>query len=122
MKKFGDIMKELRNEANLTQQELAQKFNVHKGTISHYEKSDRFPDQDMLIKIAEYFNVSVDYLLGRVNEKDSIEIKQVVEGRDIRLEVDKNVYPDGMTHEQVIGVLEQLKKMGMDFTKINKED
>lgn len=128
MATFGQRFKSLRLATELNQEELANDFNkkhnynFSKSAISQYENDKRIPEIDALIAFADYFDVSLDYLLGRVEKKDSIEIKQVVEGRDIRLEVDKNVYPDGMTHEQVIGVLEQLKKMGMDFTKINKED
>ncbi|MDF2578372.1 MAG: DNA-binding helix-turn-helix protein [Chlamydiales bacterium] len=121
MKTFGNIMKELRNEATLTQQELANILNVHKGTISHYEKSDRFPDQDMLIKIAEYFNVSVDYLLGRVEQRTFVMHKDNVEGHEVEYSLDKDKYPDGLNHEEVLKLLEQLKEMGMDFSKFKKD-
>lgn len=63
-------MKQLRllREANhLTQSELAKSFKISPSTIAMYERGERKPDPDMLLKIADFFNVSTDYLLGREN-------------------------------------------------------
>jgi transcriptional regulator with XRE-family HTH domain len=62
---FGDILKELRIDSGLTQDEFAEKFNISGTAISKYETGEREPNFDLLIKLADYFNVSVDYLLGR---------------------------------------------------------
>lgn len=62
---FGEILKKLRIERDLNQVEFAKIFNVAKGTVSNWENNNRFPDKDMLNKIADYFDVSVDFLLGR---------------------------------------------------------
>jgi transcriptional regulator with XRE-family HTH domain len=113
---------DLRNEIGKTQSQLADDLDISRSTIAMIESGERKPGYDLLMKIADYFNISLDYLLGRVEEKDSIVVKHVVEGRDIKLEVDMKEYPDGLTHEQVVEILEKLKGMGMDFRKINKED
>ncbi len=70
MKKFGNVLKELRNEKHLTGEELGKKLNVTKVAISNWENGNRTPDTDMLKKIANYFEVSLDYLLGRTDERN----------------------------------------------------
>ncbi|RKI36739.1 XRE family transcriptional regulator [bacterium D16-51] len=61
---FAHRLRALRQEKNLTQTELAKKMNVAKTTIASYEQGKNEPNLSMLIKIADYFNVSIDYLLG----------------------------------------------------------
>ena len=61
---FGRILKEERIKAGLTQKELAAKIGVTKSVISYYELSERSPSPEVLIKLANIFHVSADYLLG----------------------------------------------------------
>lgn len=61
----GDIIKTLRKESGLTQIEFAKIFKISSGTIAMWETNKRQPDYETLNKIADFFNVSVDYLLGR---------------------------------------------------------
>ena len=65
MKSFGLRLKHLRIEKGLTQDELAKKLGVAKSTISLYETNAREPNFNMLTRIADFFNVTVDGLLGR---------------------------------------------------------
>lgn len=58
-------LKELRKKKGLSQLRLATDLNTTQNTISRYETGEREPGIDELIKIADYFNVSVDYLIGR---------------------------------------------------------
>lgn len=60
---FGDRLRNLRKEAGLTQQELAEKANVSKSVISFYEHKDRAPSPEVLKRFAEIFSVSTDFLL-----------------------------------------------------------
>lgn len=64
---FQNRLKQLREENNLTQLELAQKFNITSQTISQYERGIRTPDFNLLNSITDFFGVSVDYLLGRTD-------------------------------------------------------
>jgi transcriptional regulator with XRE-family HTH domain len=66
---FGGMkrLKELREYRKITQLNLAQEFNVSQSTIAMWEAGKRDPDSDMVRKLADYFNVSIDYLLGRSN-------------------------------------------------------
>ena len=58
-------LKELRRKKGLSQLRLATDLNTTQNTISRYETGEREPGIDELIEIADYFNVSVDYLIGR---------------------------------------------------------
>lgn len=70
---FGDRLKLLREDLGLTQKELASVLLISPSTIGMYEQNYRMPDSEMLIRIADLFKVSVDYLLGRVNPYVSID-------------------------------------------------
>ena len=63
---FGELLANLRTTQRLTQRELADVLYVTPGTISNYEKGVHMPDAEKLIAIADYFRVSIDYLMGRV--------------------------------------------------------
>ena len=64
---FNETLKTLRLSHNLNQVQLAQKLNVSKQTISNWENNNIQPSIDMLIKIADTFSVTTDYLLEREN-------------------------------------------------------
>lgn len=57
-------LKELRISRGITQEELAKHLNISNSAVGMYEQGRREPNQDMLKKMAEFFNVSVDYLIG----------------------------------------------------------
>ena len=61
---FSKNLKALRLEAHISQAELAEKMGVGQRTVSNWELGARQPDYDTLVKIAKYFEVSTDYLLG----------------------------------------------------------
>ena len=63
--KFFEQLSTLREENNLSRAQLAEQLNVSVRLISYWENGQRECDFDMLIKIADLFSVSVDYLLGR---------------------------------------------------------
>lgn len=60
-------LKELRQNKKISQLKLSLDLNMNQNTISRYETGEREADYKTLIKIADYFNVSIDYLLGRTN-------------------------------------------------------
>ena len=61
-------IKELREEHRLTQKELAEKIGVAQSNISRWEKEEMEPAAGFVIKLADYFEVSADYLLGRTDD------------------------------------------------------
>lgn len=60
---FGTRLKQLRLSEKLTQTELADILHVQKSSISRYENDKQIPEVNLLIKLADYFKVSVDFLL-----------------------------------------------------------
>lgn len=58
-------IKILREELNMTQQELADKLDGAKSTVAMYEKGDRKPSMEVLLKLSEIFDCSIDYILGK---------------------------------------------------------
>lgn len=60
-------LKELRTSRKISQVKLAMDLNLSQNSISRYENGEREADYDTLVAIADYFNVSVDYLLGRTD-------------------------------------------------------
>jgi len=62
---YGERLKALRSTMGLSQQELAHKLNINRSTYARYELGQTQPDFETLQKIADFFNVTVDYLLGR---------------------------------------------------------
>jgi transcriptional regulator with XRE-family HTH domain len=62
---FGERLQALRKEKGLTGEELGKIFSVTKSAVSNWENKNRFPDENMLKKLAEFFNVTLDYLFGR---------------------------------------------------------
>ena len=60
-------LKELRKKRGISQVRLALDLNTTQNSISRYETGERQADYDMLIAIADYFGVSIDYLLGRTD-------------------------------------------------------
>lgn len=63
-------IKKLREEFHMTQQELADKLNGAKSTVAMYENETRKPSMEVLIKLSEIFNCSIDYLLGKSDIKN----------------------------------------------------
>ena len=62
-------LKELRKQNKISQLKMALDLNMNQNTISRYENMEREADYATLIRLADYFDVSLDYLLGRTNEK-----------------------------------------------------
>ncbi len=62
-----DILSELRKDRHLSQKQMAAMLHVSSGTISNYETGRYAPSYETLVKLADFFDVSTDYLLGRTN-------------------------------------------------------
>ncbi len=62
--KIGDKLTYLRNSNNLSQAELAKKLNISRSSIGMFESNARTPTTDTLVRYAQFFNVSIDYLMG----------------------------------------------------------
>lgn len=68
MANFTDRLQALKVERNLLQKDIAQAAEISLRTYQRYESGERLPDTNVLSKLADYFNVSTDYLLGRSDD------------------------------------------------------
>ncbi|RXM79264.1 XRE family transcriptional regulator [Clostridium tetani] len=66
---FKDRLKGLREDRDLTQEQLAEFLKITRSALGNYETGLREPDISTLVKISNFFNVSLDYLLCRTNTK-----------------------------------------------------
>lgn len=67
MEKVNERIKELRKLKNITQKQLAQFVNLSERGIQNYELGLRSPTCEVLIALADYFDISIDYLVGRTD-------------------------------------------------------
>lgn len=67
MKRFGERLKELRTEKGLLQKDLAKILGTTNSSVCDWETDRAQPDMEMLVKLADYFEVTTDYLLGRTD-------------------------------------------------------
>jgi len=70
MSNFGKRLRELRNEKNLTQDEFGSALHLTQSIIAHYEANRKQPSNQTITQMADFFAVSVDYLLGRTNNRN----------------------------------------------------
>lgn len=99
-------LKQLRAECNLSQSEFADVFGLSKSCISKYEQGTRQMDISTLIRIADYFDKSTDYVLGR--EKNEVQVRP---DQDLAKKYAK--YEDLIMLYDALDVYEQHRAMGI---------
>lgn len=104
MKTLGDSIKYLRSQLGWSQKKLAEELNLSQQAIGKWETGLSEPDSETLSKLATIFDVSVDYLLGRTDDKNGI----ALEGVYFRLE--SEVQELGLPPEDVQKVIDLYKK------------
>ncbi|MDE6167035.1 MAG: helix-turn-helix domain-containing protein [Acetatifactor sp.] len=82
MSHFSETLKQLRHKKGMGQKQLSSYLHCSVGTISNYESGTHCPDLDTLVKLADFYEVSVDYLLGRTSYPYLSDIaSQTISGR-----------------------------------------
>ncbi len=78
--RIGNFIKDLRKEKGLTQEQLAEQFHVSRRTVSRWETASNMPDLDLLVEMADYFDVDLRELLDgeRKSEKMNKEMEDTV--------------------------------------------
>lgn len=76
MATFASRLAQLRKEEGLTQPQLAKILNISSGSIGNYESGNRFPRYEDLEAIADHFNVELDYLCGRKDERPEFSLEE----------------------------------------------
>ena len=103
---FGDVFKQLRLEKGLSQDKIAEELDVSQPLIAKWESHQSTPAPEMLDYIADYFNISVDYLIGRSKfknlESDNSELDNVLFNKAKELTDDEK--------KTIINVINAIKK------------
>lgn len=78
--KIGEFLREFRKEKGLTQEQLAEQFNISRRSVSRWETGSNLPDLDILIEMADYYGVELKEILNgkRKSEKMNEELKETV--------------------------------------------
>lgn len=131
VKKGGFVMlrlREIRKENGISLKKLGEIVGVAESTMSLYENEKRQPDYDTLNKLADYFNVTTDYLLGReekttLTTKDKKEITEILESTRQQLLSQEGLMFDGEpASEEDVQKIIMAMQMGMEMIKKeNKE-
>ena len=137
---FGKRLASLRKKMGISQYELADRLGFSRGQLANYEQGKRQPDFDTLQKIADFFEVSTDYLLGRSENKKSdwdSKLPELTEKdeKDIAKRMDKikedlkkakdtdglNFYGEPMSEEAIESLLEAIEYAERQTVRINKK-
>lgn len=128
----GNLITKLRKRRNLTQEGLAERVGISRASLSHYEKDRREPDYETLRKLADFFEVTTDYLLGRsdtsggAESHDSDSIREINRLLD-KYEIDDMAFFDiekwkSMSPEQIRQLESYFHYLVEQSKKINEED
>ena len=107
MAEIKDRIVSLRNEKNITQSQLAEELNISPSAIGMYEQGRRKPSYELLEEICDYFNVDMDYLMGRSDIKNRYQAGLKYEWEDKKEE--KNIFSQ-LTKEE-LAKLEKFNNM-----------
>lgn len=112
---FGDRLKELRKERNLTQEDIGKICDVAKNTISNWENNINQPPLEIVKKLAHYFGVTADYLLG-LNQNDVNRIDKLnIALREAGM-IDNN---ENLNEEEIKLALDQARQYKQMWKRIN---
>lgn len=100
---FKDALKELRIKRNLTQEQLANKLDLAKSTISMYENGKREPDLETLELFADFFNVDMNKLTGTVSNSEVLS--------DVYFSLAKSAQDEGINPDDIKIAIETIKNM-----------
>lgn len=121
---LGDRLSELRKNKKETQEQTAKNLGLTRSAYSQYELNTRSPDQETLKKMADYFNQSIDYLLGRdTKESENTLPEEVILDviRKAEIEYGVSLRDDPVVESAVRDLIHNLAKMKQSVNKkINK--
>lgn len=110
-------IKQCRLQKELNQPELAKIMNVTKQTVSNWENGNRIPDTSTLYKLANFFDISVDYLLGRTDDPNVKVYETEIDGEEYTIGLDKS-YPHNLSPKDVNELIKKLETVGFDVNKL----
>lgn len=116
-KKIGSFLKELRKEKNITQETFAEILQVSGRTVSRWETGSNMPDISLLVKIAEFFDVSIVEIINgeRKSERMKKEVKEVAEVMSDYVTAEKELMLKRAKVISIIGLLSLLAGLAMEI-------
>ncbi|MCM3703780.1 helix-turn-helix domain-containing protein [Paenibacillus macerans] len=123
MKTFGERLSYLRNQKGLSQEELSRILKVAKSTLGMYEIDKREPNHEMTAKIADFFEVSIDWLTTGKNDKESADalpediVLSIIKEAESEYKV--NLRDDPVVESAVRDLIQNLAKMKKSVRKNN---
>lgn len=105
---FGHILASLRESRRVSQQAVGELIGVSRSAVNGYEKGKSFPVPDKLLKLAQYFEVSVDYLLTGEKTPSQANLAGVSKNSDIHSGANTSTYPPGQSNVQAVGLLSDI--------------
>ena len=84
---FAERLQELREDRGISRKDLAANLNITVSALGMYEQGRREPNMEMLIRLADYFNVTLDFLVGRSFHDE--ETSKIIEALHLKNEIDK---------------------------------
>ncbi|MFR5264566.1 helix-turn-helix domain-containing protein [Clostridium sp.] len=114
MSLFGTRLKELREDREIMSKDFAKIMNVEPSTVTNWEKGNRFPKEDVIIKLADYFNVSVDYLFGRTDDPNTEVVNITYGDKPLTFKLAKGTKKE-LSQEDIQKMIDKLEAFGMDM-------
>lgn len=111
---FPKVFKSLRQKSRLTQQEMADKLNISRSSIGMYENGEREPSFELLEQIADFFNVDMNYLLGKKESSEYIPRGYYL--NDDAKEIAQFLY-DNPEYKVLFDASKKVKKEDIEFVK-----
>lgn len=110
---FNKRLKKLRMEQNLRQKDIAEDLNLTPSAIGFYEQGKRNPDYEILSRLADYFGVSVDYLLGRTEKRQFYNSQQENQARIVKETQtnDFNQNNEATNRDELVRLVKQAKSL-----------
>ena len=118
--KIGEFLKELRKEKGLTQEQLAEQFNVSRRSVSRWETGKNMPDISLLVEIAEFYDTSIPKIINgeRKSEKMNEEVKEVAETMSNYAGAEKESILKNIRGLSLIGLLALMVYFLLDVTGV----
>lgn len=122
---LGKRIKKLRKSRNISQKAFGEIFNVSQQAVWKWESDLNEPDASTLVKIADFFGVSCDFLLGRANCKNGYilegsQLPQDLQKDGLQIEVVKEISNSGLTEKQIIHALKLYKLYAEEYNDDHK--
>lgn len=105
---FGELLASLRESKHVSQQAVGELIGVSRSAVNGYEKGKSFPVPDKLVKLAQYFGVSVDYLLTGEGAISQATLAELSKNSGIHSGPGNSKYPPGQTNVQAVGLLSDI--------------